>query len=116
SGRPPPGQSRLCDVGSMRRSMIRPAWPSMSSFRDAPQYLFRPGELDVTRLVSEAADGDGNRAQGQERPQLVCPFDHGHSFPVEHLLQAQVEELGEAARPVGVDVVDEQAALVLVDE
>ena len=35
---------------------------------------------------------------------------------MEHLLDAQVDELGEATRPVGVDVVDAPAALILVDE
>src|SRR5206468_1511865 len=115
-GRSSAGHSRICDACSMRRSMTRPPPASMSSFRDAPQYLFRPGELDIAWLVAEAADGDGDCAGGQEREQLVRPLDHRHSFPVEHFLYAQVNELGEATRPVGVDVVDAQAALILVDE
>src|SRR6266536_3117164 len=88
--------------------MTTPERSSMSSFRDAPQYLFGSGELDRARLVPESADGDGDGARRQEREELVGPLDHGHPFPVEHLVDAHIDQLGEAGRPVGVDVVEAQ--------
>src|SRR3990172_1135926 len=52
----------------------------------------------------------------QERQELVGPFHHRHAVTVKELLQPQVEELREALRPVGVQVIDGQPPPVLVDQ
>src|SRR5439155_364332 len=44
------------------------------------------------------------------------PYAANHARAAEHLQQAQIHQLGHAARPVGVDVIDGHAARVLVDE
>src|SRR5262249_59779540 len=56
------------------------------------------------------------RARRQERQELVPPLHYGHATAVEHLLDAQLHQLGEALRTVGVDVVDAHAPWILVDE
>jgi len=59
---------------------------------------------------------DVDRARRQEWEQFVRPFDDRHAVAAEKLLEAEIEQLGQALRAIGIDVVDGQAAAVFVDE
>jgi hypothetical protein len=71
---------------------------------------------DVARLVPQPADVDANGPRGQERQQLVGPLDHRHAVAVQHLLDAQIDELDEAPGAVRIEVIDRVPAAVLVDQ
>src|SRR5712692_1377932 len=71
---------------------------------------------DDPRLVPDAFDVDVDRARRQQRQELVGPFDHRHAVTREQLVQAEIEQLREALRAIGVDVMHGHAAAILVDE
>src|SRR5918996_2306645 len=83
---------------------------STSSFRYAAT------DADPARLVAHAVDVHANRARRQERRQLVGPLHDRHAVAREQLVEAELEELGEALRAVGIDVMHREPAAVLVDE
>src|SRR5262249_15980746 len=90
--------------------------PCLSSLRNALKDVCGSAEIDLPGPVPEPADPDDYRARRRERQELVRPLHYGHATAVEHLLDAQLHQLGEALRTVGVDVVDAHAPWILVDE
>src|SRR5581483_6726151 len=71
---------------------------------------------DPAGLVAEPLQVDPDGVRGEQRHELVGPLDDGDAVAVEQLLEPQVDQLGEAAGTVRVEVVDRQAAAVVVDQ
>jgi hypothetical protein len=123
------GEHRVCQSETARSgSQTRSAGYSgdMAHFRDVLDHAI------WTRLpiwvaafhFDEALDPNvGHRQRPKQRPpgraarpQLVRPLDHGDPVAAPHLLEAEVEQLGQRPGAIRVDVVHGHAAPVLVDE
>src|SRR5437764_11289255 len=73
-------------------------------------------DRDRARLVADADDAHAHGPRRQQRLQPLGPLDDRDAVAVHHLLQTQVEQLGEALRAVDVHMMHGQPAAVLVHE
>jgi len=88
----------------------------MRRFGYAAQVRRSAADRDRPRLVADAGEVHVDRVRWQERRQLVRPLDDGHAVaPIRSSSPRSMSSVI-GVGPIGVDVIDEEAALVLVDE
>lgn len=88
---------------------------SRTGYTEVP-VVRKPFQNDFSGFLAKARDPDHDGVGGKDGEELLRPLDHRDAIPPEQLLNPEVQDLGQAFGSVEVQVINRNAAPVVIDQ